>query len=235
MKEIIREEFEAKGFNVTELQLNQFNTFLQMLIERNQSMNLVADADPLVIIRRHFLDSLSLMTKQDFRADQAIIDLGTGAGFPGIPLAIMLPSSFTLVDALAKRINFLTEVIEALKLTNVKLIHSRFEDLAHNPVYREHYDIAVSRAVASLNVLLEYTIPFLRINGILVAHKGSNYESEISTSNKALSLLSSELSDIIEYVDDQSIKRFILIIKKKQKTAKQFPRKAGTPKSKPIA
>lgn len=230
----IRQIFLSHGFEVNDTQLEQFNRYLKLLQEWNEKMNLIASADAVEIVNRHFIDSLSLLKYHHFTSDHNVIDVGTGAGFPGIPLAIMVPSKFTLVDSLLKRINFLETVKSTLSLNHVSCVHTRFEDLAHNKSYRQKYDIAVSRAVAPLNVLLEFTMPFLKNGGILLAHKGSMVSTEIDDAQNALKMLNSRIDFVHEYVDDKNIKRYVIEISKLGDISQRYPRKAGTPKSSPL-
>lgn len=156
-----------------EMQIKQFYEYMKFLLEWNEKINLTAITDENEIILKHFIDCMSI--QKYINNNDNIIDLGTGAGFPGVPLKIMMPKAkITLVDSLNKRINFLNQLINKLELKNIKTIHSRAEELAKNKEYREKFGVAVSRAVAPLNILAEYTLPFLKISGKLVAMKGSN-------------------------------------------------------------
>ena len=181
----------------------------------------------------HFIDSL---TVQKYMKDgYNIIDIGTGAGFPGIPLAITTNATFTLVDSLNKRINFLKEVINKLELNNIKVIHSRAEDLGQNLECREKYDIAISRAVAPINVLSEYLIPFVKVGGKTIFMKGPNIEEEAKDIEKIAKILGGEYLNTEKLsLENGEITRNIVIIGKVSKTNKQYPRKAGTPSKNPI-
>jgi len=230
----IRGTFASKGFQISSEQEAQFIKYLELLQSWNEKLNLVADSSESEIISRHFLDSLEVTKYADFDSTTKVIDVGTGAGFPGLPLAIFTESHFTLVDSLNKRLVFLEHVIKELCLTNVVCVHSRFEDLAHNQIYREKFDYAVSRAVAPLNVLLEFTLPFLSNNGFLLAHKGSLLSDELLNAGKALSILKGNVVNVYDYIDDKEIQRYIVKVQKMSSISNKFPRRPGTPKSTPI-
>lgn len=210
-----------------------FYTYMNMLVEWNEKINLTSITEPNDVILKHFIDSL---TAYKHLKNASVIDVGTGAGFPGIPLKILDEDvEITLLDSLNKRINFLNEVIDKLGLENIKTIHGRVEEVARNKEYREGFDIAVSRAVAPLNVLLEYMIPLIKVGGKCVCMKGSNVEEEIKQSANALKRLNAEI-EIVESFElpGTDMKRNIVVVKKLGKTDKVFPRKAGTPSKKPL-
>lgn len=234
MQNRITELFQSAGIHLSEKESIKFAQYLELLQSWNERMNLVASSETDEIIQRHFIDSLSILKAVQLTPGLKVIDVGSGAGFPGIPLAIMSEANFTLVDSQMKRINFLNEVCTILELNNVNCIQSRFEDLAHKAEHREKYDFAVCRAVAPLNVLLEFTLPFIKNNGYLIAHKGSMLPDEVKDSKNAMKLLNGEIEDIYEYTDDKDIKRFILKVKKSNTISKKYPRKSGTPKSAPL-
>lgn len=230
----IRQAFKDRGFDLNEDQVQKFILYKNLLQEWNQNLNLVADSSDTEIVFRHFIDSLAITNYATIEPNSKVIDVGTGAGFPGIPLAIYTNCQIFLVDSLKKRLDFLNIVITQLNLNNVQCVHSRFEDLAHNSVFRENFDYAICRAVAPLNVLLEYTLPFLSNNGLLLAHKGSMLEDEIALSKKALTIFNGDIVDKHEYLDDKLITRYVIVIKKTHTISKKYPRKPGTPKSSPI-
>lgn len=211
-----------------------FYKYTKLLFEWNEKINLTAIIDINDIILKHYVDSLTI--NKYIKDKENIIDIGTGAGFPGIPLKILNPNNdFILVDSLNKRINFLEKVKEELKLENIKLIHSRVEDLARNKEYRENIDISVSRAVANLSTLLEYMLPFVKLNGICICMKGPNINEEVEKAHKAIQELGGEITKIEKiYLPNTNIERNILIIKKIKNTPKKYPRKAGTPSKQPI-
>lgn len=211
-----------------------FYKFMNLLLEWNKKINLTAITEPKEIIIKHFIDSLTI--NKYIENYSSIIDIGTGAGFPGIPLKIINEDiEIVLVDALNKRINFLNEVIENNNLNKIKAIHSRAEDIGKNKEYREKFDIAVSRAVASMNVLSEYLLPLVKINGICIFMKGSNIE-EIEESKKAIDILGGKIIKIDEIIIPNSdIKRNIIIVEKIKNTPSKYPRKSGIPAKSPIA
>lgn len=221
------------GINNEEEKIKKFYTYMQLLLEWNKKINLTAITEPNDVIKKHFIDSLTI-------ADQVIennniIDVGTGAGFPGIPLAIQTDARITLLDSLNKRINFLNEVKDKLELENVDTLHGRAEDVAQNSKYREKFDIATSRAVAPMNVLLEYLLPFVKIGGICICMKGPNVEEEMKNINKVLNILGGEVCEIknIKFLD-YDMQRNIIIIKKNANTPNKYPRKAGIPTKEPL-
>ena len=217
--------------NLSENQINQFYTYMNLLIEWNEKMNLTAITEPNEVILKHFVDSLTI--KKYIEKESNIIDVGTGAGFPGIPLSIACNVDITLLDSLNKRINFLNEVIKELKLKNINAIHSRVEDFGSKE--REKYDIATSRAVASLNVLVEYLLPLVKVGGKCICMKGPQIEEEIDNAKNAIKILGGEIEKIDEIeLPESDIKRTIIVIKKVKETPKKYPRKAGLPSKEPI-
>ena len=218
------------------LQEEQFSKFYEMLIERNKVMNLTAITDSVEVQQKHFLDSLMIIKTGLFSDIKRILDLGTGAGFPGIPLKIMNPSlPFTLVDSLNKRVLFLNDVVSELGLKDIEVIHARAEDIARNSIYREKFDLCVSRAVAGLSTLCEYCIPFVKNTGHFIAYKSGNTEDEVNTAENAIKRLGGQI-DRIEYfkLPDTEIERSFIIIEKVKHTPEIYPRKAGTPQKNPI-
>lgn len=215
-------------------QIQQFIKYYEMLVEKNKVMNLTAITEFDEVIEKHFLDSLSLIRVKDLSSSLTILDLGTGAGFPGIPLKIAFPNlKITLADSLNKRILFLQEVIDALELTDITAVHGRAEDLAFEAMYREKYDLVVSRAVANLSTLSEYCIPFVSCGGQFISYKSGECEEEIEGAKKAIFLLGGKLSNVEKFALGES-KRSFIIIDKVQPSSKKYPRKAGTPSRKPL-
>ncbi len=221
------------NIEINENKIDMFYLYMQELLEWNKKINLTAIEDENEIILKHFIDSLTV--QKYIKNAQNIIDIGTGAGFPGIPLAIVNEkSNIVLLDSLNKRINFLNNVIQKLELSNVKAIHGRAEDLAKIVQHREKYDIVISRAVAPFNVLLEYMLPFNKVNSYTIAMKGSNIE-EVDISNNALKKLGGKIEKIEKInLPNTDIKRNIIIVRKIEETPKKFPRKAGIPKKEPL-
>ncbi|MBO5348607.1 MAG: 16S rRNA (guanine(527)-N(7))-methyltransferase RsmG [Clostridia bacterium] len=219
---------------IEEEKIKKFYDYMLLIQEWNEKINLTAITEPKEIIIKHFIDSLTIASQID--KNTKIIDIGTGAGFPGIPLKIYNDSiNITLLDSLNKRTLFLKEVADKLNLQGVEIIHGRAEDFAQDVKYREKYDIAVSRAVAPLNILLEYLTPYVKVNGNVIAMKGSNATEEINDSEKALKQLNSTIEETKKmYLPNENGERYIITIRKDKKTPKVYPRKAGTPKKKPL-
>lgn len=222
------------GINISIEQAEKFYLYTNMLLEWNEKINLTAITEQNEIIQKHFIDSLTI--NKYVNKNASVIDVGTGAGFPGIPLKIVRDDiNVTLLDALNKRINFLNEVIEQNKLTNIETIHARAEEAGKNKNLRESFDIATSRAVAPLNILVEYLLPLVKIGGKCVCMKGSNAKEEIENSKNAIKTLGGKLENVEELeLPDSDIKRTIIVIKKEKNTPIKYPRKAGTPSKMPI-
>ena len=220
--------------NLTDEQIRNFYVFMNLLIEKNKVMNLTGITEPKEVILKHFIDSLTALKYMN--GNNTVIDVGTGAGFPGLPLKIAEGSlEITLLDSLNKRINFLNEVIENTGLDNIKTIHGRAEDFGRNTECREMYDVAISRAVAPLNILLEYMLPFVKVGGKCICMKGNNCDDEIENAKNAIKKLGGEIEKIDKFsLPNSDNNRTILIIKKVKKTDKQYPRNAGIPTKKPL-
>lgn len=235
--EIFSEELEiaAKQIEIelTKEQIEKYYNYMNLLLEWNEKINLTAIIEPREIILKHFVDSLTIA--KYIKDDEKLIDVGTGAGFPGIPLSIVKENTdIVLLDSLNKRINFLEEVKENLKLENITTIHGRAEEFGKNKNEREKYDIATSRAVASLNILLEYLLPLVKVGGKAICMKGSNIE-EIENAKNALEILGGKIEKIEEItLPNSDIKRNIIIVKKVKNTPSKYPRKPGTPSKEPI-
>lgn len=226
------EESEKIGIKLSDEQLNEFYEYMQLLLEWNEKMNLTAITDPEEVIKKHFVDSITI--KKYIKEKSRLIDVGTGAGFPGIPLKIVDKSiKLTLLDSLNKRINFLNEVIKKLNLKEVNTIHSRAEEYAKNKV-RESYDVAVSRAVADLPILLEYLMPYVKLNGICICMKGPKAQEELERSKKAINILGGKLEKVEKITIDEEMERNLIIIRKIKDTPNKYPRKAGVPTKNPI-
>ena len=215
-------------------QMDKFYKYMNLLIEWNEKINLTAIIEPNEIILKHFIDSITIL--KDIKDGSIVVDVGTGAGFPGIPLSIMNPTlKITLVDSLNKRLIFLQEVINELDLKNVELVHARAEEFGRNKKYREKFDIATSRAVANLATLSEYLLPLVKINGQAISMKAGNASQEIEDAKKAIKTLGGNINNIEEFKLPQSdIGRTIIIIDKISGTPGKYPRKPGTPAKEPI-
>lgn len=215
---------------------NKFVKYLKLLKEWNQKINITSIEDDEEIYVKHFLDSILLLSGGSIVEKKSIIDVGTGGGFPGYPLKIVNDNyKVTLLDSLRKRIDFLAEVKNELKFDNIKLIHGRAEDFGQNKNYREKFDICVSRAVAPLNVLSEYCLPFVRKGGYFAAYKSENISQEILSSKNAVRELGGKIKEVKEInLPGTDIVRKIVIIEKCEPTNLKYPRKAGKPSKDPL-
>ena len=222
------------GISLNETQIKQFLDYYELLVETNKVMNLTAITEFDEVIEKHFLDSLSLCRIYDLNREIRVLDLGTGAGFPGVPLKIAFPQiCLVLADSLNKRIKFLENIVGELSLQNVSCVHVRAEEMGRNKEYREQFDLCVSRAVANLSSLSEYCIPFVKEGGAFISYKSGEIEEEANAAKKAISVLGGELREIYKF-DLYEQKRSFVIIDKKKKTPKAYPRKAGTPTKEPL-
>ena len=224
------------GISYSNQQIEQLLAYYEMMVEKNKVMNLTSITEFDEAVDKHFLDSLSLVKVCDMSQIKNVIDVGTGAGFPGIPLKIVFPHlKICLLDSLKKRISFLNEVIKSLNLEEICAMHGRAEDYARQNDYRERFDLCVSRAVASLNVLSEYAIPFVRTSGLFIPYKSGKIEEELNSSKKAVEILGGKVKDQVKFhLAGQDIERSFVIIKKEKSTPKKYPRKAGLPAKEPL-
>lgn len=222
------------NIEITDEQLLSYFTYMNLLLEWNEKVNLTAITEVNEVILKHFIDSMTVLKFLEESKD--IIDVGTGAGFPGIPIAIMNPNKrITLLDSLNKRINFLNEVCNELKIDNIKTIHGRAEDFGQNKDYREKYDIAISRAVANMTTLSEYLIPFIKLGGRCICMKGNEIEEELEQAKYVIKLLGGKIERVEKFnLPNSDIERNIVIIKKIQETPNKYPRKAGMPSKAPM-
>ncbi len=227
---------EALGICLNEFQLKQFMRYYALLVEWNSFMNLTAITEYDEVCTKHFLDSVSLCKALDCTQELTVIDVGTGAGFPGIPLKIAFPNlSITLLDSLGKRVNFLMEVIGALGLEGIEAIHGRAEDYAKPNMLREQFDVCVSRAVANLSSLSEYCIPYVKVGGLFISYKSEKLAEEKAAAEHAVSLLGGEFLEQVEFfLPNSDIYRNLVVIKKGKCTPKKYPRKAGVPTKEPL-
>ena len=235
-KEKLKKKAENSGIALNELQLQQFQDFYVLLIEKNKVMNLTSITEEDEVIDKHFIDSLTCNRVIDMNQVKSVIDIGTGAGFPGIPLKIVYPDiDFVLLDSLNKRVRFLNEAIELLHLKKIQAVHGRAEDLARKPEFRGKFDLCVSRAVANLNTLSEYCIPFVRVNGFFISYKAQKGLEEIHESDHCMKELGSKIMQVDEFkLTDIDSNRVLIKIKKCKGTSKLYPRKAGIPSKNPL-
>lgn len=224
------------GIHLTDFQVQQFIVYYEMLTEWNQFMNLTAITEYEEIMKKHFIDSISLCKALDVTKGFSCIDVGTGAGFPGLALKIAYPNlQITLLDSLKKRIQFLDAVIDKLSLTGIKTIHGRAEDFAKPGKLRENFDLCVSRAVAKLSTLSEYCLPFVKKDGYFISYKSEKIVEEMDDAKNAISILGGEIKEQVEFLlPDSDIYRNLFVIIKKKETPKKYPRKAGLPGKEPL-
>jgi 16S rRNA (guanine527-N7)-methyltransferase len=225
------------GIELSNSQIEQFIQYYEFLVEWNKVMNLTAITEFGEVIQKHFIDSLSIIKAIKIEDNVKVIDIGTGAGFPGIPLKIAFPKiEVVLLDSLNKRINFLNEVIEKLELDHIKAIHGRAEDFSREKEYRETFDLCVSRAVANLSTLSEYCMPYVKIGGSFIPYKSGKVEEEVIAAKKAIHILGGKIEkEVMFLLPNTDIERSFVQIKKTQSTPKLYPRKAGMPSKTPIA
>lgn len=233
---LFRKDLEDLGVSLSEKQICQFLRYYELLLEWNQKINLTAIKEYHDILKKHFIDSISLVKAYDITKSNTVIDVGTGAGFPGLALKIAYPDlEVTLLDSLKKRILFLDTVTEDLSLSGVKTIHGRAEDYARSEMYREKFDLCVSRAVANLTTLSEYCVPFVKLKGCFIAYKSEKISEEIVEAEYAISLFGAKVKNQVEFIlPNSDIYRNLIVIEKVSKTPDPFPRKAGLPEKRPI-
>jgi len=238
--EIISFQNDLKEYNIilNQMQIDRFLQYYQLLIKWNSFMNLTTITDFPEVVKKHYVDSISLIRAVPDLSEKpySLIDVGTGAGFPGIPLKIIFPDlKVTLLDSLNKRVRFLEEVISSLNLNNIEVVHGRAEDFAKPGKLRESYDLCVSRAVANLSTLSEYCIPFVKKNGYFVAYKSENVLDEFVNAKRAIKILGGNCQKQIEFkIPNSDIKRVLFVIRKDNKTPLKYPRKPGMPSKEPI-
>nr|WP_296156983.1 16S rRNA (guanine(527)-N(7))-methyltransferase RsmG [uncultured Blautia sp.] len=225
------------GISLNEEQKKQFIAFYEYLVEKNKVMNLTGITEFQEVLVKHFLDSLACVKAVDMNEVKTVIDIGTGAGFPGVPLKIAFPHlEACLLDSLKKRVNFLEETFELLKLENITAIHGRAEEFAKNKAYREKYDLCVSRAVSNLATLSEYCLPYVKVGGKFISYKSGTVKEEVEQAEKAVSILGGKIQDVVYFnLPDSEIQRSLVVIKKIKSTPGKYPRKAGTPLKEPLA
>ncbi|SHK00671.1 16S rRNA (guanine(527)-N(7))-methyltransferase RsmG [Paramaledivibacter caminithermalis] len=235
-KDILKKGGKEIDIDIDDRMIEKFTIYKDLLIEWNKKINLTGITEDNEIMIKHFLDSLTCFMTGIIKHGSKIIDVGTGAGFPGIPLKIYYEDlNITLLDSLNKRIKYLESVCDSTNLKNVELLHGRAEDYGKKEEYREKYDVAVARAVADLSILSEYCLPFVKVNGYFIAQKGPKAYEEVLKSEKAVSILGGEIVDTFDVkLPFTEIKHSLVLIKKIKKTPPKYPRKAGIPTKKPI-
>ena len=236
MADFLRENLKKIGCEPSDLQYEQLNNFHKILCEWNEFMNLTGITEYNEVVIKHFVDSLAVNCVYSFKKTDRVVDIGTGAGFPGIPLKIMYPDTrFTLLDSLNKRIKFLDEVIRINSLDGIETLHGRAEDYARDKNYREVFDVCVSRAVANLSTLSEYCLPYVKVGGVFISYKAGQLDEELKASERAIKLLGGEIKEVHKLtLPDTDIDRTFVVIKKTAATSKKYPRKAGLPSKEPL-
>lgn len=224
------------NITLSDKQVDQFLKYYEMLIEKNEVMNLTAITEYEEVLKKHFIDSLSIIKVYNINQAIKVLDMGTGAGFPGIPLKIAFPSlEIVLLDSLNKRVNFLNDVIRELGLKNITAVHGRAEDFGKDRNYREKFDLCVSRAVAKLSTLSEYCIPYLKVQGYFISYKAGNIQAELEESKKAIDILGGCVDKVDNFqLPGTDMERTLILIKKLKATPKSYPRNAGKPSKEPI-
>lgn len=235
-EDILRQGIKDFGIDVNDQMISDLKTYRELLVDWNQKMNLTGIEEEKEVFIKHFLDSISAVSKGYIKDGISLIDVGTGAGFPGLPLKICLKNiKLTLLDSLNKRINFLQEVSNSVKFEDIEFIHGRAEDFGKNPEYREQYDVATARAVAGLPILMEFCVPFVKLGGYFVCLKGPNANLELEESKAAMDILGLEFVEKIDIeLPNEELKHNILVFKKVRNTPEKYPRKAGKPAKSPI-
>ena len=230
------EKLSALGIVLDDRQKEQFDLFYEILVEWNEFMNLTGITEYEEVNEKHFVDSVSIVKALDMKSVKSVIDVGTGAGFPGIPLKIVFPElEVVLLDSLNKRVKFLNAVIEKLQLKGIRAIHGRAEDYAKQQEYREQFDLCVSRAVANLSTLSEYCLPYIQVGGIFVPYKSGEIDDEVEQSKKAVRILGGNIKKVMKFeLPGTDIHRSFVLIHKEQHTQKKYPRKAGIPAKEPL-
>ena len=236
MSQIFENKLNELGIALTDKQKQQFDKFYELLVEWNKVMNLTGITEYEEVNEKHFVDSLSIVKALDMKSVKSVIDVGTGAGFPGIPLKIAFPHlKVVLLDSLNKRINFLNTVIAELGLTDIKTIHGRAEDYAKQTEYREKFDLCVSRAVANLSTLSEYCLPYVSADGLFVPYKSGEIDEELENSKKAVKILGGKIENVVKFqLPGTEIGRSFVKIRKISNTNMKYPRKAGLPAKEPL-
>lgn len=233
MKEILEKTFKENNFEINGEKIDKFNDFFNLLLKFNENINLTRITSPEDAAKKHFLDSV--YASNYIPQNSKIVDVGAGGGFPSIPLKIYRPDlDLTMLDSVGKKVDFLNECVSQLALKNCRAIHARVEDFAREKDHRENFDVCVSRAVASLNTLLEYCLPLVKPNGLFIAFKGSNALEELAEAKNALTKLGGILKQTVEYSVVPNVKNYLLIFRKNGRTPNQFPRRNNLPRKQPL-
>lgn len=224
------------GISLNEQQRQQFIDFYEYLVEKNKVMNLTGITEFQEVLVKHFLDSLACVKAIDMQKVKRVMDVGTGAGFPGVPLKIAFPHlEACLLDSLKKRVNFLEETFALLKMTDITAVHGRAEEFAKNKVYRESFDLCVSRAVSNLATLSEYCLPYVKPGGSFISYNSGTVQEEVEQAEKAVKILGGKIRDVIYFqLPDSEIQRSLVVVEKVKATPGKYPRKAGTPLKEPL-
>ncbi|MCQ2548318.1 MAG: 16S rRNA (guanine(527)-N(7))-methyltransferase RsmG [Clostridia bacterium] len=232
----VKEFLQKNNIDNIDEKLFKLEKYMDRILELNNSINLTAIKDREEFVEKHYLDSLSIVISKEFQDAKKLIDVGTGAGFPGIPLAIVFPDKkFILMDSLQKRLKIIDTLCEELGIANVQTLHGRAEDIGQNPQYRESFDICLSRAVARLTVLSEYCIPLVKQEGYFISYKGAESEEEIGDARNSIGILGGKLINVIDANPGENTKDHnLILIKKIKNTPSNYPRKAGLPSKKPL-
>lgn len=233
---ILDQGCQEMGISLNEEQRQQFIVFYEYLVEKNKVMNLTGITEFHEVLVKHFLDSLACVKAVDMKNVKRVMDIGTGAGFPGVPLKIAFPHlEACLLDSLKKRVNFLEETFALLKLTDITAIHGRAEEFAKNKAYRESFDLCVSRAVSNLATLSEYCLPYVKLGGSFISYKSGTVQEEVEQAEKAVKILGGKIRDVVYFqLPDSEIQRSLVVIEKIKATPGKYPRKAGTPLKEPL-
>lgn len=233
MKKILEKTFKENNFEINDEKINKFNDFFNLLLKFNENINLTRITSPEDAAKKHFLDSV--YASNYIPQNSKIVDVGAGGGFPSIPLKIYRPDlDLTMLDSVGKKVDFLNECVNQLAFKNCRAIHARVEDFAREKDHRENFDVCVSRAVASLNTLLEYCLPLVKPNGLFIAFKGSNALEELAEAKNALTKLGGTLEQTVEYSVVPDVKNYLLIFRKNGRTPNQFPRRNNLPRKQPL-
>lgn len=232
-KENIKEKAIASNIHINDNNIEKFYIYMKEIIDWNEKINVTAITDEKEFIVKHFIDSLTV--SKEVECEKCIIDIGTGAGFPGIPLKLNYPEKkITLIDSVNKKLNVIRSITEKFNLDNLEIIHTRAEELANNKEYREKYDVAITRAVSNISTIMEYMLPFVKVGGKAICMKGPNFQDELNESNNAIKILGGKVEKVETIFVNNEIERNLIVVRKIKDTPKQFPRGKGKPQKEPI-